>query len=147
MKLRTLGLAVFFAAGGAAHAQGRLAVHDAWMRAMPPGATMAAGYATLSNDGDAPVTIITAQSDDFRSVTLHETIVSGDMSKMREVHRLVVAPGATVKLEPGGRHLMLMSPRHDIVAGGKVGITFLLRDGSRVDTYFDVNAPDAPADD
>lgn len=146
MKLQALGWALVFATG-AAHAGGRLAVHDAWIRAMPPGATMAAGYATLSNDGDAPVTILTAQSDTFRNVTLHETLVSGDVSKMREVHRLVVAPGATIKLEPGGRHLMLMSPRHDIVAGDKVGITFLLRDGTRVDTRFDVTAPDAPAGD
>lgn len=146
MKLQTLGWALVFATG-AAHAGGRLAVHDAWIRAMPPGATMAAGYATLSNDGDAPVTILTAQSDTFRNVTLHETLVSGDVSKMREVHRLVVAPGATIKLEPGGRHLMLMSPRHDIVAGDKVGITFLLRDGTRVDTRFDVTAPDAPSGD
>lgn len=146
MKLQALGLA-FVLAAGAAHAEGRLAVHDAWIRAMPPGATMAAGYATLSNDGDTPVTILTAQSDTFRNVTLHETIVSGDVSKMREVHRLVVGPGATIKLEPGGRHLMLMSPRHDIGAGDKVGIKFLLRDGQRVDTYFDVIAPDAPAGD
>lgn len=146
MKTQALGLALFFAAVGTVHAEGRLAVHDAWIRAMPPGATMAAGYATLSNDGDAPVTILTAQSDAFRSTTLHETIVSGDVSKMRETHRLVVAPGATVKLEPGGRHLMLMSPRHDVVAGDKVGVTFLLRDGKRVDTYFDVVAPDASGD-
>ena len=145
MKLRVLGWVFVFAAG-AANADGRLAVHDAWIRAMPPGATMAAGYATLSNDGDAPVTILTAQSDTFRNVTLHETLVSGDVSKMREVHRLVVAPGATIKLEPGGRHLMLMSPRHDIAAGDKVGITFLLRDGQRVDTYFDVTAADASGD-
>lgn len=145
MKLRVLGWIFVFAAG-AAHADGRLAVHDAWIRAMPPGATMAAGYATLSNDGDAPVTILTAQSDTFRNVTLHETLVSGGVSKMREVHRLVVAPGATIKLEPGGRHLMLMSPRHDIAAGDKVGITFLLRDGQRVDTYFDVTAADASGD-
>ena len=105
MKLRAFGWALVFVAG-AAQADGRLAVHDAWIRAMPPGATMAAGYATLSNDGDAPVTILSAQSDAFRNVTLHETIVSGDVAKMREVHRLVVAPGATIKLEPGGRHAM-----------------------------------------
>lgn len=146
MKLHVLGWALVFASA-AAHADGQLAVHDAWIRAMPPGATMAAGYATLSNDGDAPVTILTAQSNTFRNVTLHETIVSGDIAKMREIHRLVVAPGATIKLEPGGRHLMLMSPRHDIVAGEKVGITFLLRDGKRVDTYFDVIAPDTSSGD
>ena len=36
MKLQALGWALVFAAG-AAHAEGRLGVHDAWIRAMPPG--------------------------------------------------------------------------------------------------------------
>lgn len=131
------------AASGLLHAEGRLAVHDAWIRAMPPGASMAAGYATLSNEGDAPLTVLTAQSDAFRSVSVHETVVNGDVSRMREVHRLVIEPGETLRFEPGGHHLMLMSPRREIVAGDKVGITFLLRDGKRVETVFDVTAAGA----
>ncbi|MCW5578923.1 MAG: copper chaperone PCu(A)C [Dokdonella sp.] len=146
MTMRACGLALLLAVAGAAHAEGRLAVHDAWVRAIPPGASMTAGYATLSNDGDSPVTVLTAQSDTFRNVGLHETILTQDIAKMREVHRLVVAPGATVKLEPGGYHLMLMSPRRNIAVGDKVGITFLLQDGQRVDTSFDVTDPSAVDD-
>ena len=146
MTMRACGVALLLAAAGAAHADGRLTVHDAWVRAIPPGASMTAGYATLSNDGDAPVSILTAQSDTFRNVSLHETIVDKDIAKMREVHRLVVAPGRTVKLEPGGYHLMLMSPRHDIRVGDKVGVTFLMQDGQRIDSSFDVVEPAASAD-
>ncbi|MBZ0222732.1 MAG: copper chaperone PCu(A)C [Dokdonella sp.] len=143
MKLRVLTVLLCLLAAGTAQAEGNLQVRDAWVRAIPPGATITAGYATLSNDGDAPVTILTAQSDTFRSVTLHETLVSDGVAKMREIHRLVVAPGATVKLEPGGRHLMMMSPRKVPAVGDKVGVTLLLRDGKRIDTYFDVIAPGA----
>jgi copper(I)-binding protein len=42
---------------------------------------------------------------------------------------------------------MLMEPRHPIVAGEKVGIVFLLADGRRVETSFDVVAPDAGGED
>lgn len=130
------------AVAGSAHAAGKLGVTDAWIRLAPPGASMMAGYATLSNTGDVPVTVLTVQSDAFRMASLHETIVDKGMSKMREIHRLVVAPGATVALQPGGKHLMLMQPRHDIVAGEKVEVMFLLNDGTRVETYFDVSAAD-----
>ena len=128
---------------GSAHAAGKLGVVDAWIRLAPPGASMMAGYATLSNTGDAPITVLTVQSDAFRMASLHETIVDKGVSKMREIHRLVIVPGATITLEPGGKHLMLMEPRHDIVAGEKVEVMFLLSDGTRVETHFDVPATDS----
>ena len=130
----------------AAHAGGRLGVYDAWIRGAPPGATMMAGYATLKNEGDAPVTVLTVQSDAFRMTSLHETIVMGDVAKMREIHRIVLAPGEDMHLEPGGRHLMLMQPRHEVAVGEKVEIRFMLADGQRVETRFDVLAPDASPD-
>jgi len=141
-RVVSLAFALLFAAGSA-HADGRLGVFDAWIRSAPPGTTMLAGYATLKNTGDAPVTVLTAQSDAFRMTSLHETIVANDVAKMREVHRLVVPPGGEVRMEPGGRHLMLMQPRHEIVVGDKIEVVFLLRDGTRVPTYFNVLAADA----
>ena len=128
---------------GPAHAAGKLGVTDAWIRAAPPGARMLAGYATLKNGGDAALTILTVQSDAFRMTSLHETIVDNGVSKMRELHRLTIAPGATVALEPGGKHLMLMQPRQEIAVGEHVEVMFLLSDGARVETRFDVVAPDS----
>jgi len=137
-----LTLALLFGAG-VAHAEGKLGVFDAWIRQAPPGATMMAGYATLKNTGDAPITVLTVQSDAFRMTSVHETIVANDMAKMREVHRLAVPAGDEVRMEPGGRHLMLMQPRRDIVPGDKIEVVFLLADGTRLQTYFDVLPSDA----
>lgn len=143
-------MAVLAIAGlGAAHAaqaEGRLGVYDAWIRAAPPGATMMAGYATLKNEGDAPVTVLTVQSDAFRMTSLHETIVVGEVAKMREIHRIVLAPGEDLHLRPGGRHLMLMQPRHEVAVGEKVAIRFMLADGQRIETRFEVLASDTPSD-
>ena len=131
---------------GSVQAEGNLGVHDAWIRQPPPGVTMLAGYATLGNTGDTPLTILAVQSPAFRMASLHETRIEGDVSRMRELHRLVIEPDTTVALRPGGKHLMLMHPRHAIAVGEKVEVTFLLTDGTRVETYFDVTAADSTAD-
>jgi len=128
---------------GSAHAAGKLAVTDAWIREAPPGTANLAGYATLSNSGDQPLILLTVQSDAFRMASLHETVIDRGVSRMHELHRLVIAPGQTVMLQPGGRHLMLMDPRDAIVAGEKIEMMFLLADGTRVETYFDVVVADA----
>jgi copper(I)-binding protein len=127
-----------------AFAAGRLRVEDAWIRAAPPGATMLAGYATLANSGDAPLTVLTVQSEAFRSASIHRTVVRDGVSRMRELHDLELAPGQTVRFEPGGYHIMLMDPRQPIEVGAKVGIVFLLADGTRVQTVFDVTDSDGP---
>ena len=130
----------------AAHAGGKLGVYDAWIRLAPPGANMMAGYATLTNTGDAPISVLTVQSDAFRQASIHETVVERDVSKMRELPRIDLAAGVTVAMKPGGAHIMLSEPRHAIVAGEKVQMIFLLADGTRLETYFDVVAPDAGGD-
>lgn len=137
-------LLVFLVSSDVANAAGKLGVTDAWVRAAPPGAQMQAGYATLSNNGDAPLTVLTVQSDKFRMTSLHETVIdSNGVSKMRELHRVVIEPGAKVSLTPGGKHLMLMHPRTGIAVGDKVEVVFLLADGDRVVTNFDVVSADA----
>lgn len=130
-----------------ARANGKLTVYDAWIRKAPPGVSMMAGYATLKNEGDAPVKVLTVQSDAFRQSSIHETVVERGVSKMRELPRVDLAPGATIEMKPGGAHLMLLEPRHPILVGDKVHMVFLLADGTRVETYFDVVAPDAAGDD
>ena len=141
----------FFRVAGAAmllsaatgHAQGKLSVYDAWIRAAPPDARTLAGYATLTNTGDAALSILTVQSDAFRQSSIHETIIDHGVAKMHELPRIDLAPGATIAMKPGGTHLMLMEPRHPIRVGDKVPMVFLLTDGTRVETYFDVVAPEA----
>lgn len=134
-------------ATGFAHAEGKLSVYDAWVRAAPPDSRVMAGYATLKNTGDAPIKILTVQSDAFRGSSIHETVVERGISRMRELPRLDLDPGATIEMKPGGRHLMLSEPRHPIVVGDKIDMVFLLADGTRVETYFDVVAPDTSSAD
>jgi copper(I)-binding protein len=143
---RTVAASFLFTAAAVAHAEGKLGVFDAWIRAAPPGSHVLAGYATLKNTGDAPISVLTVQSDAFRQSSIHETVVERGVSKMRELPRLDLDPGATIEMKPGGRHLMLSEPRHAIVAGEKVSLVFLLADGTRLETNFDVVAADAASE-
>lgn len=141
--IRTALAFALLAVAGTALAEGRLTVMDAWIRPAPAAMPMAAGYATLSNSGDAPLTVLAVQSDAFRMGALHDTVIEDGVAKMRKLHRLVIAPGETVELAPGGRHLMLMEAREELPASGRIPIRFLLSDGRRVDTLFDIGEPDA----
>lgn len=145
--VRAVLATILLAATSFAHAEGKLGVYDAWVRAAPPNSPVMAGYATLKNTGDAPIKVLTVQSDAFRQSSIHETVVERGVSKMRELPRLDLDAGATIEMKPGGRHLMLSEPRHAIVVGDKVHMVFLLADGTRVETYFDVVAPETTGDD
>lgn len=104
-------------------AAGVLAATGGWVRATPPGMPMLAGYVTLANTGDAPVTLVGASSPAVEAVELHRTEIVDGVSRMRAAGELVIAPGETLALAPGGLHMMLMRPVAPVSAGDTVEIT------------------------
>ncbi|HZP65632.1 MAG TPA: copper chaperone PCu(A)C [Rudaea sp.] len=123
---------------GPAFAAGRLVVEHAWIRAAPPGARMLAGYATLRNVGDAPLVVTGAESPDFGDVSLHQTVEDNGVERMRPLGEVEIAPGASVELSPGGKHLMLMQPKRELGAGDKASIRMTLANGGSASTDFEV---------
>jgi copper(I)-binding protein len=111
------------AAEAAPAAAGVLAATGGWVRATPPGMPMLAGYVTLANGGDAPVTLVGASSPAVEAVELHRTEIVDGVSRMRAAGELVIAPGETLALAPGGLHMMLMRPVAPISAGDTVEVT------------------------
>ena len=140
---RLIAIATLLVLAPCAMAAGQLGVSNAWIPQAPPGVDMLAGYLTLKNSGDQTVTVLAAQSDRFRTVTVHQTVIENGVSRMRELNRLEIAPGQELKFAPGGLHLMLMQPRSAIAPGDRVEIVLLLSDGQRVPAMFDVQAADA----
>lgn len=89
-----------------------------------PGTDVAVGYLTLSNGTDGDLTIGSARSPQFDRVEFHESIETDGVAQMRRIPSLVVPAGGTLKLEPGGRHLMLIGPDDGMVPGRSVSIVF-----------------------
>jgi hypothetical protein len=129
MRYRTL----FMAAAGAMLALPAFAqlqtVHVAnpWIRFITPG-TPAAGYFTITNVGTRPVIIVGASSPDCASVMLHRSQNVGGTEHMDEVPSVSVPAHGEVRFEPGGYHLMCMSPSSKVVAGSRVPVTLTFQD-------------------
>lgn len=91
-----------------------------------PGISMSAGYLSLTNNTSEVVRITRVVSEQYQSVELHESIVQDGVARMRSLPELSIAPGETVTLAPGGKHLMLMRPK---AAVENVTLQFLNEDG------------------
>ena len=107
---------------------------DAWVRAVPPGMGMTAGFGTIRNEGPDDIELTAFSSPEFGEVSLHRTEEVDGVSRMRDVPSLTVPSGAAVELAPGGYHLMLMKPLHKLEAGQPATLRMTAEDG-RVFTF------------
>jgi periplasmic copper chaperone A len=103
-------------------------VREGWIRLLPGGMPMHAGFGRIENPCAMPLTITGARSPAYGSVELHESRIVDGMNRMRAVPELRVAPDGVAVLKPGGLHLMLMDPRTPLKDGSRVAIEFVLQD-------------------
>lgn len=112
-----------------AAAEQSLTFEGAWIRAMPPAMKMTAGFGRLHNASGQAIELTAFASPQFGDISLHRTELVDGVSRMREVPTLVIAPGESVSLEPGGYHLMLMMPVAPLTTGTRVTLGMIADDG------------------
>ncbi len=117
-------------------------ISEGWVRMPPSKMPMMAGFGRIVNRCPTPVTIMSARSPSFGSVELHETRVVDNLSKMRLVPELRLAPDGVAVLKPGGMHLMLMRPGATLKAGSKIVIEFELAGGGTLLGEFELRKPE-----
>ena len=110
-----------------------LIIQNGFVRPVAAGGN-SAGYVTIRTDTADVLT--GATSEGFDVVELHETTTVDGAMRMRPVERIDLPAGQTVTLAPGGRHLMLLNAREDVVEGGS--LTVLLQFGSGKSVAFDL---------
>lgn len=86
-------------------------VIDGWIRQAPPGAHVMAGYVELKNTGTRSRVIQSITSPAFGAIEIHQTIIKDGESRMLALDDLEIPAHGTIRLEPGGVHLMLFRPR------------------------------------
>ena len=116
-----------------------LKVEDAWIPEAPPVAKVNVGYARLVNDGATPLHVTATSGADFGSVGLHEMKTENGMMRMRPLAGLDIPAHGSVELQDGGKHLMLMDPKHPLKAGDGTSVEFACADG-RSSARFTVKA-------
>jgi len=99
------------------------AVVDSWAGVASEGGTTA-GYLTIENGLATADTLQGVTGEAMDRVEMHETYEREDgLRGMRPVEQLVVAPGARVRFEPGGLHLMLVNMDRALAVGDSVEVT------------------------
>jgi hypothetical protein len=135
-----LGVAVLI--GGAASAA-TLEIKDAWIRSTTPGMPTAVAYATIVNHGFTSDRLTGVRTGAAASAELHQMTTAGGVMRMRPVAGgIAIGGSATVKLSPGGQHLMLVGVKRPMKAGSHVKITFEFQRAGAVAADFVVR--DAP---
>lgn len=93
-------------------------VANAWARATVPGQSTAAAYVELTSDRGAA--LVAAGSPLAQRVELHSMTNEGGVMRMRQLPKVELPAGETVKLAPNGVHLMLLELRQPLRPGDKL---------------------------
>lgn len=125
MLLRAAACAVLLASCSGEPDRTGIEIGNAWARATPPGATIAAGYLTLMNRGPQADRLIGAESTAAQRIELHGTRMDErGMVQMRPFETGIELPvNEAVHLEPGAAHLMLIGLRQPFVEGARIPVT------------------------
>ena len=113
-----------------ASAFAELEFSDAWIKNLPPSIPVRAGYMTIHNPGPGALSVVSVRSEAFSSVEIHRSFMQDGMMRMEPVDKLEIQVEASVKLEPGGLHLMMMMPHEPTSPGDEIVIFVKLDDGS-----------------
>jgi copper(I)-binding protein len=128
-------------ARAADYRSGDLRVAGPWARATPPAAAVGAVYFSITNvgtKGDRLLAISTPLAD---SVEMHESRTVQGVMQMRAVEFLDCPPGATVRAEPGGLHVMLQGLKQPLAAHTQFPLTLRFRDSPALTVQVQVEAP------
>ena len=106
-------------------------VKEAWVRGTVQGQSATGAFMELTSKNNAR--LISASSPAAKTVEVHNMKVEGGVMKMFPVDGLDLPAGKTVKLAPGGYHVMLMGLNAPLQAGRSIPVklTFELADKKR----------------
>ena len=125
---------------------GTLEISGSFARATLPNQPTGGGFMTIANTGAEDDRLIAVATDVASKAEVHEMRMDGDVMRMREVEGgLAIPAGATVVLEPGGYHLMLMGLTQPLVEGGKIHVTLTFEKAGTVVVMLDIGPRDAKA--
>jgi len=141
--LLALALALLCSSTAAAldYKLGALEIGQPWARATPPSAPAGGGFLKITNTGSTPDRLVSASSPAAELVQVHEMKMDGNVMRMREVEKgLEIPAGGSVKLAPGGLHLMMMGLKGPLKQGTSVPVTLVFEKAGRIDVELTVEA-------
>ena len=125
---------------------GSLKIEHPWSRATATGASVGGAFMVISNSGKADA-LVGGSSPVAERVELHSSSMEGGVMKMRQLQRIELPAGATVRLAPGALHIMLIGLKQPLVEGSKVPLTLRFTGAGEQKVELKVEAMGAQAKD
>jgi copper(I)-binding protein len=118
-----------------------LEIGHPWSRALPKGATVAAGYVKIKNTGTELDRLVGGSTPVAGRFEIHEMSMDKGVMKMRPLPAGVeIKPGQTVELKPGATHIMMMDVKQPIERGKPFKGSLVFEKAGAVDVDFAVEA-------
>ncbi|WP_417594097.1 copper chaperone PCu(A)C [Parasphingorhabdus sp.] len=90
-----------------------------------------AGYMNL-HGGRVDVSLVGVTSDDVLRMEMHETTEDDGVMSMTKLKSIAIPAGETVKLEPGGKHLMIWGIGEGSKKRGLLNMTLIYSNDDRI---------------
>jgi copper(I)-binding protein len=141
----TLGALFSFADAEAKQIKaGNLVISQPWSRQSPMAADVAAGFMTITNEGQEADRLVKVETPISAVVQLHDMRMEGDVMKMEELPGgIALPPGAAVELKPRALHIMFMGLTSQPREGERFEATLTFEKAGKVNVEFEVSAPNA----
>lgn len=141
--------AVLLAGPALAHGfkAGDIEIEHPWARATAEGMANGAAFLVLKNEGKATDRLVGASSPAAAKVELHTHIDDNGVMRMREIKTIDLGADATIKLAPGGLHVMLLGLKEPLTKGKAFPLTLTFEKAGAVVVEVTVQGPgdSAPA--
>lgn len=137
-KAFAIALTLFIVAQASLASPDVVMVNSPWIREAPPSAKVLAGYLELHNTGKKTLTLVQASCADFDKVEIHTTTNDNGMMRMEALSAVDIGKNQKVQFQPGGIHLMLISPKRKLKAGDEVVVSLSFKSGFKKDVTMTV---------
>ena len=128
-----IAIAGWLATAAPALGGGSLVVDGAWVRASIGGSKVSAAYLSIANRGETADRLVGVAAERAGHAMIHRSVVVDGVVKMRHVDAIEIPPGGSVRLEPGGLHVMLMGVSSRLEAGERISLTLVFERAGEVE--------------
>jgi copper(I)-binding protein len=120
---------------------GALEIDHPWSRAVPKGATVAAGYLTVTNTGTEPDRLVGGSTPVAGKFEIHEMSMDKGVMRMRPVPAgIEIKPGETIELKPQSFHIMMTGLKQPVEKGKPFKGSLVFEKAGTVEVDFAVEA-------
>jgi copper(I)-binding protein len=119
-------------------AQPNVEVTRAWVRATVPGQNVGGLYMDIRSH--AAARLVAVSSPAAATAEIHHMRLENGVMKMSAVAGVDLPPGQTVKLVPGGPHVMLIDLKQPLAVGDSVPVTLTIENDKKTRQTLEVKA-------